>query len=154
MGHARWGFLRCGWYSLSRCTISWYPILRPWNGNIRILSPLGWEKGKKKKDLIGLNVSLSLMGQKACIIILGVCLDLKYIQHVFRLENGPYMDTRSSTNLIYELYGNWTAYDPNSQRKYIFCDYCCKPKHSKDICWKIYGKLRDWKLRQNKSWSY
>ncbi|CAH9120755.1 unnamed protein product [Cuscuta epithymum] len=37
----------------------------------------------------------------------------------------------------------------NNKRPY--CDHCHKPGHTKDSCWQIHGKPRDWKPRKNTS---
>ena len=37
-----------------------------------------------------------------------------------------------------------------SQKDKQWCDYCNKPYHTREICWKIYGKLVNWKPKNQR----
>ena len=60
-------------------------------------------------------------------------------------NTAPYSAT--STDLVA---ANVSAQRPNSnQRKFekkprVWCDYCNKPRHTQETCWKLHGKPTNW----------
>nr|CAD1831090.1 unnamed protein product [Ananas comosus var. bracteatus] len=110
------------------------------------------EKKRVYKFLLGLNKNLDevrgrLMGVKPSPSLREVFSEVRREESRKKIMMGPSQHLNIAENSALVTLKTQFAPSDNRQKNKgrPWCDYCRKPGHSRDTCWKLHGKPADWK---------
>ncbi|XP_031277410.1 uncharacterized protein LOC116135837 [Pistacia vera] len=114
------------------------------------------EKKQIYKFLLGLNKNLDeirgrILGTKPLPNIREVVLEVHREESQKKVMLGTQNNQQITEGSALVVREQFSSSNDNCQRRgRPWCDHCKKPGHTKDTCWKIHGKPKNWKPRESR----